>query len=121
MRNTVDVTGGKPFAVLLQSISDLSAINPLVAFYDILGGKREFSKYKYNTSSIACLSKTLISLSFDNNCPRDCRHKSVADAKSLRKPYKSSLIKFLIPTIDAGKYLTFIELADLSLECNKYI
>jgi hypothetical protein len=33
MRNTADITGGKPIAVLLQSISDVSAINPLVAFY----------------------------------------------------------------------------------------
>jgi hypothetical protein len=41
MRNTADVTGGKPIAVLLQSISGGSAINPLVAFYDIHGGKRE--------------------------------------------------------------------------------
>jgi hypothetical protein len=41
MRNTADVTGGKPIAVLLQSISDVSATNPLVAFYDIHGGKRE--------------------------------------------------------------------------------
>jgi hypothetical protein len=41
MRNTADVTGGKPVAVLLQSISDVSAINPLVAFYDIHGGKRD--------------------------------------------------------------------------------
>jgi hypothetical protein len=41
MRITADVTGGKPIAVLLQSISGLSAINPLVAFYDIHGGKRE--------------------------------------------------------------------------------
>jgi hypothetical protein len=41
MRNTADVTGGKPIAVLLQSISGVSAINPLVAFYDIDGGKRE--------------------------------------------------------------------------------
>jgi hypothetical protein len=41
MRNTADVTGGKLIAVLLQSISGLSAINPLVAFYDIHGGKRE--------------------------------------------------------------------------------
>jgi hypothetical protein len=40
MRNTADVTGGKPIAVLLQSISGVSAINPLVAFYDIYGGKR---------------------------------------------------------------------------------
>jgi hypothetical protein len=41
MRNTADVTGGKPIAILLQSISGVSAINPLVAFYDINGGKRE--------------------------------------------------------------------------------
>jgi hypothetical protein len=39
--NTADVTGGKPIAVLLQSISGVSAINPLVAFYDIHGRKRE--------------------------------------------------------------------------------
>jgi hypothetical protein len=41
MRNTADVTGGKPIAVLLQSISGVSATNPLVAFYDFHGGKRE--------------------------------------------------------------------------------
>jgi hypothetical protein len=41
MRNTADVTGGKPIALLLQSISGVSAINPLVAFYDIHEGKRE--------------------------------------------------------------------------------
>jgi hypothetical protein len=33
--------GGKPIAVLLLSISGVSAINPLVAFYNIHGGKRE--------------------------------------------------------------------------------
>jgi hypothetical protein len=41
MRNTAEVTGGKPIAVLLQSISGVSAINPLVALYAIHGGKRE--------------------------------------------------------------------------------
>jgi hypothetical protein len=41
MRNTADVTGGKHIAVFLQSISGVSAINPLVAFNDIHGGKRE--------------------------------------------------------------------------------
>jgi hypothetical protein len=41
MRNTADVTGAKPFAILSQSISGVSAINPLVLFYDIHGGKRE--------------------------------------------------------------------------------
>jgi hypothetical protein len=34
-----DMTGGKPIAVLSQSISGVSAINPLVAFYDIHGRK----------------------------------------------------------------------------------
>jgi hypothetical protein len=41
MRNAADVTGGKPIAVLLQSISGVSVINPLVAFYDIHGRNRE--------------------------------------------------------------------------------
>jgi hypothetical protein len=41
MRNTADVTDDKPIADLLQSISGVSAINPLVAFSDIHGGKRE--------------------------------------------------------------------------------
>jgi hypothetical protein len=41
MRNTAYVTGGKPIAFLLQSNSGVSAINPLVAFYDIHGGNRE--------------------------------------------------------------------------------
>jgi hypothetical protein len=40
MRTTADMTGGKPIDVLLQSITGVSAINPLVAFY-IYGGKRE--------------------------------------------------------------------------------
>jgi hypothetical protein len=41
MRNTPDVTCGKPIAVFLQSISGVIAINPLVAFYDIHGQKRD--------------------------------------------------------------------------------
>jgi hypothetical protein len=41
MRNTAEVRGGKPIAVLLQPISGVSAINPLVASYDIHRGKRE--------------------------------------------------------------------------------
>jgi hypothetical protein len=32
MKNIADVTGGNPIAVLLQSISGVSAINPLVAY-----------------------------------------------------------------------------------------
>jgi hypothetical protein len=32
MRNTTDVTDGKPIALWLQSILGVSAVNPLVAF-----------------------------------------------------------------------------------------
>jgi hypothetical protein len=46
MRNNADVAGGKPIAVFLQSISGVSAINPLVPFYDIHGGKRRVVKEK---------------------------------------------------------------------------
>jgi hypothetical protein len=38
-RNTTAVAGGKPIDVRLQSISSVSAVNPLVAFYDIHGRK----------------------------------------------------------------------------------
>jgi hypothetical protein len=41
MRYTKDVTGGKPIAIWSQSISAVSFINPLVAFYNIHGRKRE--------------------------------------------------------------------------------
>jgi hypothetical protein len=43
MRITADLTGGKPIAALLQSISGVSAILVLVffTFYDIHGRKRE--------------------------------------------------------------------------------
>jgi hypothetical protein len=58
MKNTADVTGGKPIAVLLQSISGVSAINPLVAFYDINGGKREvlFFYFVPDTTHDTCFS-----------------------------------------------------------------
>jgi hypothetical protein len=45
------VTGGKPIAVLLQSISGVSAINPLVAFCDIHGGKREVLFFYFVTDT----------------------------------------------------------------------
>jgi hypothetical protein len=38
---TADETGGKPIAVWLQFITDVSAFNPLVAFYDIHARKGE--------------------------------------------------------------------------------
>jgi hypothetical protein len=41
MRNTADVTGGKTIAIRSQSILDVNADNPLVAFYDIHGRQGE--------------------------------------------------------------------------------
>jgi hypothetical protein len=43
MSNTADVTGGKPIAVRSQSISGVSAVDPLVAFYDIHERERGYS------------------------------------------------------------------------------
>jgi hypothetical protein len=40
MSNIADMTSGKPIAVRSQSISGVIAMNPLVAFYDILVRKR---------------------------------------------------------------------------------
>jgi hypothetical protein len=62
MRNTTDVTGGKPIAVLLQSISGVSAINPLVAFYDIHGGKREVLFFYFVPDTTRDLCNTINSL-----------------------------------------------------------
>jgi hypothetical protein len=39
--NTAYVTGGKPNTVLMQYITGISAISPLVAFYDIHEEKRD--------------------------------------------------------------------------------
>jgi hypothetical protein len=41
MSNIADVTGDKPTAISSQSFSGVSAVNPLVAFYDIHERKRE--------------------------------------------------------------------------------
>jgi hypothetical protein len=60
MRNTADVTGGKPIVVLSQSISGVRAINPLVAFYDIYGGKREVLFFYFVTDTTRDYSNSLI-------------------------------------------------------------
>jgi hypothetical protein len=41
MSNTANMTGGKSIAVRSQSISGMSAVNPLVASYDIHGREGE--------------------------------------------------------------------------------
>jgi hypothetical protein len=62
MRNTADKTGSKPIAVLLQYISGVSAINPLVAFYNIHEGKREVLFF-YFVQSLSRYTPT---------CPESC-------------------------------------------------
>jgi hypothetical protein len=47
IRNTADVTGGKPIAVCSQSISGVSAVNLLVAFPDIHVRKVEVILFWY--------------------------------------------------------------------------
>jgi hypothetical protein len=42
MRNIADVTGGKLIVISSQFISGVSAVNPLVAFNEILEGKLLF-------------------------------------------------------------------------------
>jgi hypothetical protein len=63
MRNTADVTGGKPIAVLLQFISGVSAINPLVAFYDIHGRKREVLFFLFIIIVLVLVNNKLSTLS----------------------------------------------------------
>jgi hypothetical protein len=45
MINTSDVASGKPIAVSLQCLSNVSAVNPLVACYDFNGIKGEILPY----------------------------------------------------------------------------
>jgi hypothetical protein len=47
MGNPAEVTGGKSIAVSSLSISGVMAINPLVAFYDIHGRKREMKSFYF--------------------------------------------------------------------------
>jgi hypothetical protein len=60
MTNTADVTGGKTIAVLLQSISGVSAINPIVAFYDNHGRKREVLFFYFVPDTIRDFNKNRI-------------------------------------------------------------
>jgi hypothetical protein len=50
------VTSGNPIAVWSQFISGVNAINPLFAFYDIHGGKREVPFF-YFVTDMTYLSK----------------------------------------------------------------
>jgi hypothetical protein len=63
------VTDSEPIAVLLQYISGVSAIFPLVAFYDIHGGKREvlFFDFVPDTTQDSKNKMSLMSFMFEND------------------------------------------------------
>jgi hypothetical protein len=77
MRHTAHVIGGKPIAVRTQSISDVSTVNLLVAFYDIHGRKGDELFFCSVPDTIRV--KTLINninlqtkiLRFDEDCMTD--------------------------------------------------
>jgi hypothetical protein len=50
MKNTAEATGDKPIAVRLQSASDVSVVNPLIAFYHIHGRKGEVLFFPANVT-----------------------------------------------------------------------
>jgi hypothetical protein len=68
MRNTADVTGGKLIAILLQSISGANVINPLIAFYDIHGGKREVLSFYFVPDTTRDPLKNIPTGSLDIRC-----------------------------------------------------
>jgi hypothetical protein len=62
MSNTAGVGGDKPIAIWSQSTLGVSAINPLAAFYDIHGRKREVQFFYFvpdtTIESLYLLKKT---------------------------------------------------------------
>jgi hypothetical protein len=52
MKNTADVPGGNPIAVRSHSILDVSAVNPLVAFYDIYRRHGDLSLFFFLLDSL---------------------------------------------------------------------
>jgi hypothetical protein len=70
VKSTADVTGGKPIAVLLQSISGVSAVNLLVALYDIHGGKREVLFFCFVPDTHEIPKKDIINVIYIQNDAR---------------------------------------------------
>jgi hypothetical protein len=73
------VTGGKPIAVLLQSISGVSAIDSLATFYDIYGGKREVLFFYFVPDAtrdyhISILMSQMLSTGLPYDHPRRTSH-----------------------------------------------
>jgi hypothetical protein len=78
MKHTADVTGGRPIAVFTAVyLRCIIAINPLVAFYDIHGGKREVLFFYFVPDTF--LPPTLIPLSgVGTTCFLSCCDKDLA-------------------------------------------
>jgi hypothetical protein len=89
MRNTAAVTGGKTIAVSAQSFSGLSVINPLVAFYDIHGRKREV-QFFYSVADTARAARLLNSI--------------VEKQLILNTVYCNSFLKFALVNYNHGSY-----------------
>jgi hypothetical protein len=94
MRNTADVTGGKPIAVWLQYISGGDAVNPFVAFYDIHGRKKDVQFFCFvsdkNNNYYNCAHWTnlliLMSVRYnvdDTFCAMECGEQIVCKARHL--------------------------------------
>jgi hypothetical protein len=66
------VRGGKPNAVLLQFISGVSAINPIVAFYDIHGGKKKVLFFYFVPKLIINLNPFYLSSQFQSKFVFEC-------------------------------------------------
>jgi hypothetical protein len=60
MSNTGDLAGGIPIAVWSQYISDVSAVNPLDAFYDIHGRKGEVLCFWSVSNTTRSANRTII-------------------------------------------------------------
>jgi hypothetical protein len=95
--NTADKTGGKTIAVSFQSISGVSAINHLVAFYDIHGGKREILLFcpGHHTKLSLFSYKKLLALIFLtlNSCKRNSILKFCLRTKAKQfVPYYNPLV-----------------------------
>jgi hypothetical protein len=84
-------------AILLQSISGVSAINPLVAFYDIHGGKREALFFYFVPGTTRDVMHIIYIKTFLLN-----------HSTYLRKPHQNPLRNFEDLSIHRGRQRDFV-------------
>jgi hypothetical protein len=107
MRHTADVTGSKPIAILLQSISGVSTINPLVAFYDIHGGKREVLFFYANILLYLPISYflSLFTVVVMRYLCTDCARKRLHESLDFRSSFKHNKTAFALPLLSLNDLL----------------